>query len=208
MGGVTVVDHPLVQHKLALLRDARTGPKEFRELLAEVSFLLAYEATRDLATRGAEVRTPLAPAAVRVLAERVAVVPVLRAGLGMLEGVLRLVPNARVGHVGLQRDHRTLQPVPYYRRLPPDLPECRALLVDPMLATGGSAVAAVRMLKEEGARGVTLMCLVAAPQGLAAVAAAHPDVPVITAAVDSHLDARGYIVPGLGDAGDRLFGTG
>ena len=204
----TRVDHPLVQDKLRVLRDATTSPKEFRALLAEVSVLLAYEALRDLSVTEAEVATPIGPApAVRLLRGDPVLVPILRAGLGMSDGILRLLPAAAVGHIGLYRDHVTHQPVEYYRRLPADVAERDVLLLDPMLATGGSAVAALSMLKAAGVRSLRLVCLVAAPEGVRAVDAAHPDVSIFGAALDSHLNADAYIVPGLGDAGDRLYGT-
>ena len=204
----TRVDHPLVQDKLRVLRDARTSPKEFRSLLADVSVLLAYEALRDLPVARDEVTTPIGPApAVRLLRGQPVLVPILRAGLGMADGILHLLPDAAVGHIGLYRDHQTHQPVEYYRRLPADVEEHDVLLLDPMLATGGSAVAALGMLKAAGVRSLRLVCLVAAPEGVRAVDDAHPDVPIFGAALDSHLNPDAYIVPGLGDAGDRLYGT-
>jgi len=205
---ITVVDHPLVQEKLGRLRDAATGPREFRALLADVSVLLAYEALRDLPLEPREVRTPLGPAPAAALERGEPVlVPILRAGLGMADGILRLLPDAEVGHIGLYRDHETHRPVQYYRRLPPDIERRDALLLDPMLATGGSAVAALDMLREAGVRSMRLICLVAAPEGVRAVEAGHPDVPIVAAALDERLNADAYIVPGLGDAGDRLYGT-
>ncbi len=204
----TPVDHPLVQEKLRLLRDVSTSPKEFRALLAEVSVLLAYEALRDLPLETVSVETPVATAsAVRLRNGQPVLVPILRAGLGMSDGILRVVPEASVGHIGLYRDHDTHQPVEYYRKLPADIAGRDVLLLDPMLATGGSAVAALDLLKSVGVRSLRLICLVAAPEGVRAVAAAHPDVPMFGAALDSHLNQDAYIVPGLGDAGDRLFGT-
>ncbi len=204
----TPVDHPLVQEKLRLLRDVSTSPKEFRALLAEVSVLLAYEALRDLPLETVSVQTPVAAASgVRLRNGQPVLVPILRAGLGMSDGILRVMPEASVGHIGLYRDHETHQPVEYYRKLPADIAGRDVLLLDPMLATGGSAVAGLDLLKSVGVRSLRLICLVAAPEGVRAVAAAHPDVPMFGAALDSHLNQDAYIVPGLGDAGDRLFGT-
>lgn len=208
MPDVRILDHPLIQHKLTLLRDENTGPKDFRELLEELSMLMAYEVTRHLPTEEVEVQTPIARARCRVVAGlHLGLVPILRAGLGMVNGILRLVPTAKVGHVGLYRDHDTLRPVEYYCKLPPDLPQRELIVLDPMLATGGSAAEAVRLIKERGGRTIRLMCLVAAPEGIKVFHDAHPDVPIYTAAVDERLNEKGYIVPGLGDAGDRLFGT-
>lgn len=204
----TVLDHPLIRHKLHLLRDVGTPRKLFRELVAEITMLMAYEVTRDLDEEEVDVRTPLETTKGSRLAGReLVVVPILRAGLGMVDGVLRLIPGARVGHVGLSRDEESLEPVEYYFNLPPRAEVRRFVVVDPMLATGGSAVAAVGGLKSRGAESISLMCLVAAPEGVAALAEAHPDVPVYAAALDRQLDERGFILPGLGDAGDRLFGT-
>ncbi|MFN4070366.1 MAG: uracil phosphoribosyltransferase [Thermus caldifontis] len=205
---ITLVDHPLVQHKLAHLRDGRTGAKDFRELAEEVSLLMAYEAMRDLELTETEVETPVAPARVKVLSgKKLALVAILRAGLVMVEGILKLVPHARVGHIGLYRDPESLKPVQYYAKLPPDIHERRVFLLDPMLATGGSASRALSLLKEKGATGIKLMCLIAAPEGLERIAQDHPDTEVVVAAVDQHLNDHGYIVPGLGDAGDRIYGT-
>ena len=205
---VKVIDHPLIQHKLTLIRDIRTGTKDFRELLAEIAMLMAYELTRDLPLEEIEVETPVAKCRARVLAgKKISVVPILRAGLGMVSGVLRLIPAAKVGHIGVYRDPQTLKPVEYYCKLPPDVSEREVIVIDPMLATGGSSVAAIDMLKRGGAKQIKLMCLVAAPEGVKIVNDAHPDVEIYTAAVDECLNDHGYIVPGLGDAGDRIFGT-
>jgi uracil phosphoribosyltransferase len=205
--GLTVVSHPVLDDRLAVLRDRDTPHGRFREALAEAAAILAIEATRDLPVRDEIVETPLEPAPARRLAAEVALVPVLRAGLGMVDGFLRLLPDARVGHLGMQRDEELLTPRDYYERLPSDLADAIVFVLDPMLATGGSAVHALDRLREAGARRLRLICLVAAPEGLAAVAAAHPQVGVWTAAVDRQLDERGFIRPGLGDAGDRVFGT-
>ena len=205
---VKIIDHPLIQHKLTLIRDIRTGPKEFRELLDEVAMLMAYEITRNLQLEEVQVETPVAPCTCKVLAgKKIGVVPILRAGLGMVNGFLRLIPAAKVGHVGLYRDPETLQPVEYYCKLPTDVAERDFVIIDPMLATGGSSAAAITLLKDKGARNVKLMCLVAAPEGIQMVNEQHPDVEIYTAAVDECLNDHGYIVPGLGDAGDRIFGT-
>ncbi len=205
---LTLVDHPLVQHKLAHLRDKRTGPKDFRELASELALLLAYEAMRDLELTEATVETPLAPARVKVLAgKKLALVAILRAGLVMVEGLLKLVPHARVGHIGLYRDPDSLSPVEYYAKLPPNLEERRVFLLDPMLATGGSAAHAVSLLKARGARRIKLLSLLAAPEGLERLGREHPDLEVVVAAVDERLNDHGYILPGLGDAGDRIYGT-
>lgn len=208
MPKLQVLDHPLIQHKLSLIRDEETGSKEFRELVEEVSMLMAYEVTRDFPLQEIDVKTPVALAKSKVLAGRkVGLVPILRAGLGMVDGMLRLIPAAKVGHVGLYRDPVTLQPVEYYCKLPPDIAERDLIVIDPMLATGGSAAAAITFLKDRGAKSIKLMCLIAAPEGIQAVQNAHNDVDIFVAAVDERLNDHGYIVPGLGDAGDRLFGT-
>lgn len=205
---LTLVHHPLVQHKLAHLRDKRTGPKDFRELAEEIAMLMAYEAMRDLELTDAEVETPLAPARVKVLSgKKLALVAILRAGLVMVEGILKLVPHARVGHIGIFRDPEFLKPVPYYAKLPPDVAERRVFLLDPMLATGGSASLALSLLKERGATGIKLVSLLAAPEGLERIARDHPETEVVVAAVDERLNEHGYILPGLGDAGDRIYGT-
>lgn len=205
---VYVFDHPLIQHKLTHIRDKNTGTKEFRELVEEVAMLMAYEITRDLPLEEVEIETPVAPAKAKVLAgKKLGLIPILRAGLGMVDGILRLIPAAKVGHIGLYRDPETLQPVEYYVKLPTDIAERELIVIDPMLATGGSAAAALAALKKRGARSLKLMCLIAAPEGIARVQKEHPDVDIYAAAVDERLNEKGYIVPGLGDAGDRLFGT-
>ena len=208
MSIVHVMDHPLIQHKLSLMRDQETGPKEFRELLNEISMLMAYEVTRDLPLKTIEIETPICRAQTQVIAgKKLAIVPILRAGLGMVDGIMSLVPAAKVGHIGLYRDPNTLEPVEYYCKLPADAQEREILLVDPMLATGGSASAAIGFLKKRGCKRILSLNLVCAPEGIKRVEEAHPDVDIYTAAVDSHLDEHGYIIPGLGDAGDRIFGT-
>jgi len=205
---VTVVDHPLVQHKLSILRDRDTSVRDFRALCMELSMLMAFDAMRDLELEDAVVETPVAEAKVKRLAgKKLALVGILRAGLVMVDGILSLVPNARVGHIGLYRDPETLTPVRYYTKLPNDIAERDVFLLDPMLATGGSAVAAIDLIKEQGAKRVRLLCILAAPEGIAAVEKAHPDVDIILAARDERLNDHGYIVPGLGDAGDRIYGT-
>jgi uracil phosphoribosyltransferase len=208
MGKVSVIDHPLVQHKLSVLRDRRTGTKEFRELIYEMSIMLGYEATRGLALEDAVVETPLATANVKVLSDKkLGIVPILRAGLGMVDGITSLLPSAKVGHIGLYRDPATLKPVDYYCKLPDDICERDVIVMDPMLATGGSATAAIGVLKRAGCKNIKLMCIIAAPEGLKAVLEAHNDVDVVLACVDEKLNEHGFIIPGLGDAGDRLFGT-
>ncbi|NLG84925.1 MAG: uracil phosphoribosyltransferase [Firmicutes bacterium] len=208
MAEVHVIEHPLIQHKLAMIRDRQTGPKEFRELMEELAMLLAYEVTREFPLEEMEIETPIGHARVRMVSgKKVAVIPILRAGLGMTAGILRLLPTAKVGHIGVYRDPEPLRPVAYYCKLPPDLPDREIILVDPMLATGGSAVAGIDFLKERGANVIKLMSLIAAPEGIARVRERHPDVEIYLAAVDERLDEHGYIIPGLGDAGDRLFGT-
>lgn len=208
MGKVTVIDHPLVQHKLSYLRDTKTGSKEFRELVSELAMLLTYEATRDLPLEESTVHTPVADAKCYVLAgKKLGIVPILRAGLGMVEGMMSLVPAAKVGHIGMYRDPDTLQPVDYYCKLPADASERDMLIVDPMLATGGSAVEGINVVKRAGCKNIKLVCLIAAPEGIEVVQKAHPDVDIFVASIDECLNDHGYIVPGLGDAGDRLFGT-
>ena len=205
---VNVIDHPLIQHKLTLMRQKDTGTKDFRELLEEISMFMAYEITRDFPLKEVDIETPVAKCKSKVLAgKKVGVVPILRAGLGMLNGVVNMIPAARVGHVGMYRDPETLKPVEYYCKLPSDVAERTLIVVDPMLATGGSAAAALSLLKEKGAQSIILMCLVAAPEGVKVINEEHPDVPVYVASVDEKLNEHGYIVPGLGDAGDRIFGT-
>ena len=208
MSKVLVMDHPLIQHKVSLMRDKETGTKEFRDLLNEISMLMAYEVTRDLPLREVEIETPICRAQTKVIAgKKLAIVPILRAGLGMVDGIMSLVPSAKVGHIGLYRDPNTLEPVEYYCKLPEDCEEREILLVDPMLATGGSASAAIRFLKRRGCKHIKLVCLIAAPEGTSRIQADHPDVNIYVAAMDEKLNDHGYIVPGLGDAGDRLFGT-
>ena len=205
---VRVIDHPLVQHKLALMRRKTTSTANFRKLLNEVGSLMAYEVTRDVPTQEVEVETPLEVTTARMIdGKKLVFVPILRAGTGLLDGFLAVIPGARVGHIGLYRNPQTLQPVEYYFKMPSDMPERDAIVLDPMLATGNSAVAAVTRLKREQPRTIRLVCLVAAPEGVRTFASAHPDVPIYTAAVDRKLNDHGYIVPGLGDAGDRIFGT-
>lgn len=205
--GVTVISHPLVQHNLTRLRDAQTGPQEFRRVLGEVSALMLYEATRDFAVRTLSIRTPLAPAPGFRLKREVVLVPVLRAGLGMLDSILQLLPHARVGFIGLKRDETTLQATFYHKSLPADLRPFEIILIDPMLATGGSAVAAMGLLAERGGTRIRMVNLVAAPEGIRHVRVSYPVVPIFTAAIDNRLNEKGYILPGLGDAGDRLFGV-
>ena len=205
---ITVIDHPLVAHKLSLARDKTTPSVQFRQLLREISLLVGYEVLRDLPTELHAIETPVGPTSAPFLkGKKLVFVPVLRAGMGFLDGLLELVPSARVGHIGLYRDPETLTAIEYYLKMPDDLAERLVIVCDPMLATGNSAIAAVARLKETGAREIKLLCLLAAPEGITAFHEAHPDIAIFTAAIDSHLDAHGYIVPGLGDAGDRLFGT-
>ena len=208
MGKIYLFEHPLIQHKLSILRDKNTPVKDFRELVREISMLMAYEVTRDLPLEEVEIETPICKTKVkRLKGEDIGIVPVLRAGLGMVDGMLELIPNAKVGHVGLYRDPETKEPVEYYCKLPIDLDKRRMIIVDPMLATGGSSNAAIALLKKKGAKSIALMNLIAAPEGVKAVQEAHPDVDIYIAALDERLDDNAYIVPGLGDAGDRIFGT-
>ncbi len=208
MTKVYVFDHPLIQHKLTYIRDVNTGTKEFRELVDEVASLMAFEITRDMPLEDTEVETPVQKTTSKVLAgKKLGIVPILRAGIGMIDGILKLIPAAKVGHIGLYRDPETLLPVEYYVKLPADVAERDFILVDPMLATGGSAIEAVNSLKKRGAVSIKFMCLIAAPEGVKALQEAHPDVDIYIAALDEKLNDHGYIVPGLGDAGDRLFGT-
>lgn len=208
MGKVVVIDHPLVQHKLTLMRNKRTSSKDFRILLNEISMLMGYELTRDIPLREIETETPIAVAKTNIIAgKKLAIVPILRAGLGMVDGLLNLVPSARVGHIGLYRDPETHEPVEYYCKLPSDINERSVILLDPMLATGGSAIAAIDFLKKRGCKGIKFMNLVAVPEGIDALTEKHPDVDIFTAAIDEKLNENAYIVPGLGDAGDRIFGT-
>lgn len=208
MGKVYVFDHPLIQHKTAMIRDKNTSVKDFRELVREISMLMAYEVTRDLPLKDVEIETPLCKATMKMLkGEDIAIVPILRAGLGMVDGMLELIPNAKVGHIGLYRDPDTHLPVEYYCKLPSDIENRQVIVVDPMLATGGSAAAAIDFIKEKGAKNVSFMCLIAAPDGIQVLQNQHPDVDIFIAAKDSHLNDHAYIVPGLGDAGDRLYGT-
>lgn len=205
---VFVMDHPLIQHKLTFMRDVNTGTKSFRELVSEVATLMCYEATRDLPLEDVETETPMVKTTTKVIAGRkIAFVPILRAGLGMVEGMLNLVPSAKVGHIGLYRDHETLKPVEYFNKLPPDVSERDVIVLDPMLATGGSAIDAIDIVKRSNPRSIKFLCIIAAPEGIDALTKAHPDVHVYCASVDEKLNENGYILPGLGDAGDRIFGT-
>ena len=208
MSKVVVFDHPLIQHKLSIMRDKNTGTKEFRELLSEIAMLMVFEVTRDLETKEVEVETPITTCKCRVLSgKKLGIIPILRAGLGMVDGILSLIPNAKVGHIGLYRDPETLNPVEYYCKLPEDAEHRELIVLDPMLATGGSASAAITFIKQRGCNNIRLVNLIAAPEGIERVRAEHPDVDIYVAALDEKLNDHGYIVPGLGDAGDRLFGT-
>ncbi|KXZ40534.1 uracil phosphoribosyltransferase [Alkalithermobacter thermoalcaliphilus JW-YL-7 = DSM 7308] len=205
---VIVIDHPLIQHKLTYIRDKNTGSKDFREMVKEVAMLMAYEVTRDLPLQDVEIETPVAKTKAKMISgKKLGIIPILRAGIGMVDGILQLIPAAKVGHVGLYRDPETLKPVEYYSKLPADVHERELIVVDPMLATGGSAVAAIDVLKAKGATNIKLVNLIASPEGIAEVEKYHPDINIYVAAVDEKLNEHGYIVPGLGDAGDRLFGT-
>ena len=208
MGKLHVIDHPLIQHKLTIMRDKRTGPKDFRELLDEIAMLMGYEVTRDLPLEDVTIETPITKMTAKMISgKKLAIVPILRAGLGMVDGLLRLVPVAKVGHIGLYRDPNTHMPVEYYCKLPYDIEDRITILVDPMLATGGSASDALTLLKNKGVKNIRMMCLVAAPEGVAKLQEDHPDVDIYTAGLDERLNEHAYIVPGLGDAGDRIFGT-
>ena len=208
MSKVVEVNHPLVQHKLSFIRCKDTGAKDFRNLVSEVSMLLAYEVTRDLPVKDVEIETPICKATCKRLSgKKLAIVPILRAGLGMVDGMLNLIPAAKVGHIGMYRDEETLKPVEYFCKLPEDIAERQVIVVDPMLATGGSAIDALNLLKKRGAKCLRLACLIGSPEGIKAIQEAHPDVDIYIAAIDEKLNEKGYIVPGLGDAGDRLFGT-
>ncbi len=208
MSKVITIDHPLVQHKLSLLRDKDTGSKAFRELVYELAMLMAYEVTRDLELKTIEIETPICRTTVQTLAnEKIAVIPILRAGLGMADGIMSLIPNAKVGHIGLYRNPDTLMPTGYYCKLPQDIAERETIIVDPMLATGNSGIEAIHILKQNNVGSIRFVSLIAAPEGIAAMQAAHPDVDIYVAHIDEKLNEHGYIVPGLGDAGDRLFGT-
>jgi len=208
MNNVTLFDHPLIQHKVAMLRDKNTTTKDFRELVTEIAMLMGYEATRDLPLEEVEIETPVAKAKVNMLSgKKVGIVPILRAGIGMVDGILSLMPFAKVGHIGLFRDEESLEPVEYYCKFPKDVQERDIIILDPMLATGGSASAAIKLAKKNGVKNIKLMCIIAAPDGIKRINEDHPDVHIFCAALDEKLNENGYIVPGLGDAGDRLFGT-
>jgi uracil phosphoribosyltransferase len=205
---VTEIKHPLIQHKLSLMRDINTGSKDFRELLSEIAMLMCYEVTRNFQLEEVEIETPICKMKANMLTgKKVGMVPILRAGLGMVDGMLKLIPAAKVGHIGLYRDPVTLKPVEYYCKLPSDVEERELIVVDPMLATGGSAIDAIQLIKNKGAKNIRLMCLIAAPEGIKALLDAHPDIEIYVANIDEKLNEHGYIVPGLGDAGDRIFGT-
>jgi len=208
MGSFQVLDHPLIQHKLTIIRDKNTGTKDFREVVNEIARLMAYEVSRNMPLEDVDIETPMTKSVQKALAgKKVAIVPILRAGLGMVDGMLDLIPAAKVGHIGMYRDHETMEPVEYFVKLPTDIHERQLFVVDPMLATGGSAIAAIDALKKRGASTIKFVCLVAAPEGVEALRNAHPDVDIYSAALDEKLNENGYILPGLGDAGDRLFGT-
>lgn len=208
MSNLHIVEHPLIAHKLTLIRDKTTGVKEFREAVSEIAMLLCYEATRDLPLKEIEIETPVAVTKSKVISgKKLAIVPILRAGLGMVDGMVSMMPNVKVGHIGLFRDPQTLEPVKYYFKMPADIEERDVIVVDPMLATGGSASAAITFLKQDGVKHIKLMCIIGAPEGVKRMQEDHPDVDIFVAALDDHLNDHGYIVPGLGDAGDRIFGT-
>lgn len=208
MGKFQVMDHPLIQHKLTIIRDKNCGTKVFREVVDEITMLMAYDVARDMPLKDVEIETPIAKTTVKTLAgKKVAIVPILRAGIGMVDGIMKLIPAAKIGHIGMYRDEKTLEPHEYFVKLPADIDQRQIFVVDPMLATGGSAIMAIDALKKRGASNIKFVCLVSAPEGVKALRAKHPDVDIYTAALDDHLNKDGYIVPGLGDAGDRLFGT-
>ncbi|MBQ6376468.1 MAG: uracil phosphoribosyltransferase [Lachnospiraceae bacterium] len=208
MGKVIIMDHPLIQHKIGLIRDKKTGTKEFREIISEIAMLETYESTRGLELEDVEIETPISKTVCQRLAgKKLAIIPILRAGLGMVSGMQMLIPSAKVGHIGMYRDHETLKPVEYYCKLPEDIQERNVFVVDPMLATGGSAADAITQLKNHGCKNIRFLCIIAAPEGLEFLKEAHPDVDITVGALDDHLNEIGYIVPGLGDAGDRIFGT-
>jgi len=208
MAKVEVMNHPLIQHKIGFIRRTETGSKDFRQMISEIAMLMCYEATRDLQLMDVEVETPICKTTVKELkGKKLAIVPILRAGLGMVDGMLAMIPAAKVGHIGLYRDPATLEPVEYYCKMPEDIAEREVFVVDPMLATGGSSVAAIQMLKDKGAKKIHFMCIIAAPEGVSKMKTAHPDVDIFIGALDEKLNDHGYIVPGLGDAGDRIFGT-
>ena len=208
MAKTVIMDHPLIQHKIGVLRREETGTKDFRILISEIAMLMCYEATRDLELADVEIQTPICKTTVKELkAKKLAVIPILRAGLGMVDGMLTMIPAAKVGHIGLYRDPETLKPVEYYCKLPEDCAYREVFVVDPMLATGGSSIAAIQLLKDRGVKNIRFMCIIAAPEGIKAMQKAHPDVDIFVGALDDHLNEHGYIVPGLGDAGDRIFGT-
>lgn len=208
MSKVVVMDHPLIQHKIGVIRRTETGSRDFRDMIGEIASLITYEATKDLKLRDVEIQTPICKTTVKELAgKKLAIVPILRAGLGMVDGMLAMIPSAKVGHIGLYRNEETLEPVEYYCKVPKDCAERDVFVVDPMLATGGSSAAAIQMLKNKGVKNIRFMCIIAAPEGVKRMQEAHPDVDIYIGALDDHLNENGYIVPGLGDAGDRIFGT-
>ncbi len=204
---VHLIDHPLIQHKLTLMREKETSTKEFRELVKEVSALMVYEISRNVSLTDVDIETPIGKAKGKLLKDEIAIIPILRAGITMAEGIIDLIPTAKVGHIGLYRDPETLEPVEYYCKLPRHIEKYKIFIVDPMLATGGSAIKAIEMLKEKGVKNISFVCLISAPEGLDKLSKSFPDIPIYTISIDSHLNSHGYIVPGLGDAGDRLFGT-
>ena len=208
MAKTVILDHPLIKHKVAIMRNKNTGTREFKAVAKEIAMLMCYEATRELAVEDVDIETPITTARCQMLAgKKLAIVPILRAGLGMVDGILELIPSAKIGHIGLYRDEETLEPVEYFCKMPPDIGERDVFVVDPMLATGGSACDAIKMLKQRGAKNIKFLCLIAAPEGIKKLTETHPDVDIYCAALDDHLNEHGYIVPGLGDAGDRIFGT-